>query len=126
MVMEPIDRPFRFSWDFCVVWGLLTLPIYFLTRDWDLGPWYSYAAFMIVGTLLATFVIYGPVLLMRQMIRSGPRGHQVVRAFLTTLLLLTLFFVALYIFSGGKHISSIWGGVAAIVACTYLRQNLKR
>ena len=81
--MHTIDRPFRFTWDFCVVWMLLVVPTFFLTRRHDFGPWYSQASLLIVAPLLATFVLYGPVLLFRQVIRSGARGWFVARVFLS-------------------------------------------
>src|SRR5438477_12419767 len=81
--MQAVDRPFRFTWDFCLVWALLVVPTFFLTRRHDFGRWYSQAALLIVAPLLATFVLYGPVLLFRQVIRSGSRGWYVTRVFLS-------------------------------------------
>jgi hypothetical protein len=98
--MEPIDRPFRFTWDFCVVWVLLAVAAFFLTRDTDFeNPWYSYIALLILLPLLATFVLYGPVLLARQVIRSGSRGWFVARMLLALLLAAEILFSGLY-FSG--------------------------
>ena len=80
IVMQPIDRPFRFTWDFCVVWALLALATFFLMRQQTfLGPWYSYAALLILASLFETFVLYGPVLLARQVIRSEAHGRFVLR-----------------------------------------------
>ena len=97
--MEPIDRPFRFTFDFCVVWALLVLPTFLLTRHMNFRPWYSYAGILILLSLFAAFVLYGPVLLVRQIIRSGTRGWFVVRIFLAILLVAVLLFGVLY-FSG--------------------------
>jgi hypothetical protein len=119
--MQPIDKPFRFMWDFCAVWALLTMTILFLSWRWDIGPWFSYLAFIIVTPFIATFFIYGPVLLARQVIRSGSRGWFVARVFFSTLFVLILFFIGLYVFGHGKDISSIWGGIAACVATVYLQ-----
>ena len=126
--MEPIDQPFRFSWDFCVVWLLLTIPtlILVLSGHWNFGPWYSNVAFVLVVPFIATFFVYGPVLFMRQIIRSGSYGWFVFRVFLTTVLVIGLFFGILYISGHGKDVSGLWGGVAAFVAVTYLHQRLRR
>src|SRR6266480_4000089 len=84
--MQPVDRPFRFTRDFCVVWALLVVPTFFLTRQHDFGTWYSNIAVLIVAPLFATFVLYGPVLFVRQVIRSGSRGWFVARVFLSIVL----------------------------------------
>ncbi len=99
--MEPIDRPFRFTLDFVVAWALLALPaaILVMTGRWDFGPWYSEVAFMVIGPLTATFFIYGPVLLIRQVSRSGPRGWFVFRVFVTGALAAGILLAGLY-FSG--------------------------
>jgi hypothetical protein len=99
--MEPIDRPFRFTWDFCVAWLLLSIPalIFVLSRWWNFGAWYSDAAFIIVVPFIATFFVYGPILFLRQIIRSGSRGWFVTRVFLAILLVAVLLFGGLY-FSG--------------------------
>jgi hypothetical protein len=118
--MEPIDRPFRFTWDFCIVWALLLVPVLFLSRQWDLGPWYSYCAFIIVAPLIATFFIYGPVLLVCQIFRSGSRGWLVARVFVSIVLSIALFFGVLTFLGHGKDISSVWAFVVAGVASAYL------
>jgi hypothetical protein len=99
--MKPIDQPFRFTWDFCVAWGLLTVPtlIFVLSGRWDFGPWYSDVAFIIVVPFIATFFIYGPVLFVRRIIQSGSHGWFVLRVFLSVVLVATLLLVGLY-FSG--------------------------
>src|SRR5438876_8166746 len=84
--MQAVDRPFRFTRDFCVVWVLFVVPTFFLTRMRDLGPWYSEAAFLILAPLFATLVLYGPVLFARQVVRSGSRGWFVARVFLSIVL----------------------------------------
>ena len=118
--MEPIDRPFRFTWDFCVVWALLLVPILIFARRWDMGPWYSYCAFIIVVPFIATFFVYGPVLLVRQMFRSGSRGWFVARVFVTIVLVVALFFSILTFVGHGKDISSLWAFVVAGAASAYL------
>jgi len=95
--MQPIDRPFRFTLDFCVVWALLAVPTFFLIRQWDVGPWYSRVAAIILLPLFATFVLYGPVLLARQIIRSGSRGWFVARVLLSILMVAALVFGGLWL-----------------------------
>ena len=95
--MQPIDRPFRFTLDFGVVWVLLAVPAFFLIRGADLGPWYSQVAALILLPLFATFVLYGPVLLARQIFRSGSRGSFVARVLLSILLFGVLLFGGLWL-----------------------------
>jgi hypothetical protein len=95
--MQTIDRPFRFTWDFVVVWALLVAPAFLLTYRSDLGPWYSYCGILILLPLFATFVLYGPVLLARQMIRSSSRGWFVARVFLSIVLVAVLLFGGLFL-----------------------------
>jgi len=71
---------------------LLAVPTLFLIRRHDFGPWYSQVSLLIVASLLATSVIYGPVLLFRQLIRSGSRGWFVARVFLSILFVAALLF----------------------------------
>jgi hypothetical protein len=97
--MQPIDRSFRFTVDFCVVWALLAVPVFILTRRSDWGPWYSFAGILILLPLFATFALYGPILLMRQVISSGSRGRFVLQTFLSIVLVAALLLVGLY-FSG--------------------------
>jgi predicted permease len=76
--------------------------------------------FLLFVSLFCTFLIYGPVLLVRQIVRSGSRGSFVARVFLSILLVTILFFIGLYISGHGKDVSGLWGGVAAGVAIFYL------
>lgn len=118
--MQPIDRPFRFTRDFCVVWVLLAVVIYFVARGWDIGPWYSQTAFFVVAPLAATFFVYGPVLLVRQVIQSGARGWFVVRVLVTTVLVVALFFAVLHFLRPGKEIPEIWVALVSTAAVMYL------
>ena len=95
--MQPIDKPFRFTWDFCVVWALLVVPVFLLTRHMDFHPWYSYAAILILLPLFSALVLYGPVLLVRQIFHSGSRGWFVARMFLAMLLVAVLLFGGLFL-----------------------------
>jgi hypothetical protein len=87
---QPIDQPFRLTLDFCLVWALLTVPTYFLVCRSDTSPWYSQLAALILLPLLATFVIYGPILLVRQILHSGARGSHVALVLLSILMLTVL------------------------------------
>jgi len=103
--MEPIDRQFRFTWDFCVVWLMLALPVFFLARSWDtLHAIWSSCILTLLLSLFATFLIYGPVLLMRQVIRSGSRGWFVVRTAISIVLVIALFLFCFSILGHGRDI----------------------
>lgn len=81
--MEEIDQPFRPKMDFFIAWGILTIPFVLLTRQWVAdSPWYSRVASFIIFPFFATFVVYGPVLFVQQVLRSGLRGRRVFREFL--------------------------------------------
>ena len=122
--MQPIDKPFRFTWDFCLVWAALAVAIFFIARRWDLGPWYSRVAFFIVGPFIATFFVYGPVLFVRQIIRSGSRGLFIARVFLTIVLVTALFFSILSFLGHGKDISAVWALAVAGMATAYLHWKI--
>jgi len=95
--MQPIDRPFRFTLDFVVVWLLLAVPAFFLIHSTDIGPWFSQVAALILLPLFATFILYGPVLVARQIFRSGSRGWFVARVLLSILLFAVLLFGGLWL-----------------------------
>lgn len=119
--MEPIDRPFHFTWDFCIVWLMLAVPGFFLARRWDtLHALWSSCILTVLLSLFATFFIYGPVLLMRQIIRSGSRGWFVVRVAITIVLSVALFFFAFSIFGHGKDIPPLMIFITSGVATFYL------
>jgi hypothetical protein len=125
--MQAIDRPFRFTRDFCVVWALLAVPAFILTRRHDIGPWYSEGAFLIVVPLIATFVLYGPVLLVHQVMRSGSRGWFVARVFLSIVLVAALIVVGL--FTSGFYTESRGHTLAfvfSLAATAYLSWRLEK
>jgi hypothetical protein len=117
--MRPIDRPFRFTWDFCVAWALLAVPAFVLTRRLELGPWYSHYSAVIVLSLFATFVLYGPILLSRQVIHSGAHGRLVLRVLFSIILTAILLFVGLmksgFYSRGNARILAFFFVAAAIV-----------
>jgi len=125
--MQAVDRPFRFTWDFCVVWLVLVVPTFLLTRRHDFGPWYSQVAFLVLVPLFATFLLYGPVLLVRQAVRSGSRGWVVARLFLSVVIVAVLLFGGLLL--SGSYTEST-GGIFAFVftaaATVYLSWRLER
>ena len=122
--MHAVDRPFRFTLDFVVVWALLGVPSFFLIRHADIGLWYSKAAALVLLPLFAAFVLYGPVLLARQIIRSGTRGWFVLRVLLSILLGAVLFAVVLLFTGHGEH-AGYWSGTAACAATVYLHWRLR-
>jgi|SRR6185437_6032827 len=121
--MEPIDQPFRFTWDFLVAWTLLTVPavIFVLSGRWDFGPWYSDVAIIILVPFIATFFVYGPVLFVRQVFQSGSHGWFVLRVFVSIVLVATLLLVGLY-FSGfyTQWRARLLAGVFTAAATVYL------
>lgn len=125
--MQAIDRPFLFTRDFCVVWALLVVPAFLLTRSRDVGPWYSEAALLILAPLFAAFVLYGPVLLVRQVIQSGSRGWFVARLFisivLTASLLLGVLLISGFYTEGRGH---IFASAFTSAATGYLSWRLER
>ncbi len=123
--MGEIDRPFRFTWDFCLVWGILAVPAWILSRRTDFVTWYAHAALIIIASLFATFVLYGPVLLTRQIIHSGSRGWFVLRVFVSPVLgvgLLCGILVATGIWS--KLNERLWGFIFAAGATFYLNWRI--
>lgn len=79
------------------MWALLAVPTIVLTRGANIGPWYSHYGCVILVSLFATFFLYGPVLLSRQIIRSGSHGWLVLRVLISILLVATLLFVGLLV-----------------------------
>ena len=121
--MQPIGRPFRITLDFAVVWVLLPVPVIMLMRGLDIGPWYSRAAAVVVLSLFATFLLYGPVLLARQIVRSGSHGWFVLRVFLSIFFMAFLYAAVLFFSGCGEHAS--WTGTASFVAIVYLHWRLR-
>ena len=85
--------------------------------------WLSYTALVIVVSLFSTLVLYGPVLLVRQVIHSGTRGWFVLRVLFSTLLGATLFCAILF-FTGHMN-NSIYAGLLSFVATMYLHWRLR-
>ena len=116
-----------FTWDFCIVWALLEIPTLLLvsTSYWEADqPWYSKCAFLIVVPFIGTFILYGPIMFIRQIMHSGSRGRFVLRVYLLIVLLVALFFGGLLIFGHHKDILGGWGFVTAGVATYYLHRRI--
>jgi hypothetical protein len=123
--MQPIDRPFRPAWDFFVVWVFLAAVMFFVTHRSELAELpVAYYAELILIPFFATFILYGPVLLARQIIRSGSRGWFVARVLISVLLAAVLFAAIMFYTGHGDH-ASWWSGSAAFVAITYLHWRLR-
>jgi hypothetical protein len=106
------------------VWALLAVPTFFLIRRADIGPWFSQAAALILLPLFGTFVLYGPVLLARQIVGSGSRGRFVARVFVSILGVAALC-VAIMFFTGHGEHPPWWCGAASGVAILYLQWRLE-
>jgi len=125
--MQEIDRPFRPSKGFCVVWALLLVATIILVGRVDVGPWYSVVALMILTPTFATFLLYGPFLLSRQVLRSGSRGIFVARVFLSIMGVAAILFGGLL--GSGYYTETraqILGFAFTVVATVYLNWQLDK
>ncbi len=109
------------------MWALLVVPTFFLTRQHDFGPWYSSIAVLIVAPLFATFCLYGPVLFVRQVIRSESRGWFVARVFLSIVLAAALLLGCLLLSGSYSETKvNIFALVFTAAATVYLSWRLQR
>jgi hypothetical protein len=123
--MKPIDQPFRPKWDFFVAWAFLAVATFLLTSQMEKDQgWYSYSAILILLSLFATIIIYGPVLLAVLIVRSGSRGWFVARTFISVLLGVGLFCSVLFFTGHGNNSSQMWSGLVIAVAITYLHWRI--
>lgn len=82
--MAEIDERFIPKRDFFVAWALIAVALACYARPWTFAlPWYSIAAFILVVPFILTFFIYGPILFLKQVVRSGARGWFVFRIFIS-------------------------------------------
>jgi hypothetical protein len=124
--MEPIDRPFRIGLHFCIVWAVLAIPAGLLIRSWDEPePLYCSVAMVILLSFFATFFVYGPVLLARQILASGSRGWYVARVAFTAVLLVAAVSCFICVAGHGKPLPLESGCVATSFAIAYLHIRLK-
>jgi hypothetical protein len=85
-----------------LTWLTLTMVAVIYRAKWvEPGlPWYSYGAYFIVFPLIAAFLIYGPIMLVQQVRRSGGRGRVVLKAWLVAVAILVIVTSILYFFMG--------------------------
>jgi hypothetical protein len=108
------------------VWALFGLGTLWLTRGMQRDEgWFAYPAIVILVSLFSTIILYGPVLLARQIIRSGSRGWFVLRVLISTFLGLALFCAILFFTGHGNNSSEMWSGLAIAGAMTYLHWRLR-
>ena len=120
--MKLIDRPFRLTLDFCIVWLAFAVPAFFSARK---SEYFSHVygllhLYRVTFSLRHFFHLWWPMLLVRQIIRSGSRGWFIARVAITIVLAAALFFFSLHIFGHGKDISPVWPFIVAGVAGVYL------
>lgn len=88
--MTEIDKPFRVTWSFGIVWACLAGAVGLLVFRHYEGMLYEKLVITLLGSLYATFCLYGPILLARQIARSGGRGKFVLGVFLAIIVGLAL------------------------------------
>jgi hypothetical protein len=89
--MTEIDEQFKPKRDFFVAWILIAIALLCYARPWTFAlPWFSKAAFILVVPFILTFFIYGPILFLKQVVRSGARGWFVFRTFISVMLFTSL------------------------------------
>ncbi|MCX7007850.1 MAG: hypothetical protein NTY53_11495 [Kiritimatiellaeota bacterium] len=122
--MEEIDKPFRLSADFVVAWILIAIATCLITHPWKFDlPLYSIISYVLVVPFLFTFVIYGPVLLMRQVLRSGRRGWFVGGVFLQIIVAIGCLLGVMEYFGLARKIhGALFSGLAVI----YLNYQIYR
>ena len=118
--MTEIDKPFRLTPRFAVVWGLLAAPVAFLAFRYYDGPAYQKVALTIVGSLYATFCFYGPILLARQAAKSGGRGWFVLQVAVTVVLGVGLLFAVI---AFANHGAVPDGAVALVTFLVFFNLN---
>jgi hypothetical protein len=125
-MMLPIDQPFRPKKDFFVAWSLIAIVGVAYARPWTFDlPWFSKVACALVVPFTLTFFIYGPILFMRQVVRSGSRGWFVFRTFISVCLSIALFLGVLYLVEGRLSLSgSPLGGILSFFAILYLHLRI--
>jgi hypothetical protein len=100
--MLEIDKPFRITPRFAVVWGCLAVAVGFLAFRYYDGTAYQKVAITLAGSLYATFCLYGPILLARQVIKSGGRGWFVFQVAVTVVLGAGLLLAMVAFFNRGE------------------------
>ena len=119
-----IDRRFRFTWDFCLVWLVLFIVTLCVLPASKGAHAYEHPLASVLVSLSATFVVYGPVLLVRQIIRSGSRGWFVARVFLSALILLLVAGSILYFVGYTPERGHIFAAVSGFWSVAFLHWRL--
>ena len=123
--MMDIDKPFRITPRFAVVWVCLAVAVGFLAfRHYD-GAAYEKVAVTIVGSLYATFCLYGPILLARQVVKSGGRGWFVFQVAMTVVLGAGLLFAVVAFANHGEVSSGVVGLITLFISLN-LNEWLRR
>lgn len=121
-----IDKPFRFTWDFCVVWLVFFVVAFYELPASKGAHGYEHPLASALVSLFATFLIYGPVLLVRQIIRSGSRGWFVARVFLSVLVVLFVAAGVFYFTGYTPERGHVFGLVAGFGSIAFLHWRLER
>ena len=125
MVKTPeVDKPFRFTWDFCVVWALCLVGALYVLPHFKGAHLYERYLLALLVSLFATFLLYGPVLLARQIIASGSRGGFVARVFVSVLLVICVSAGAFYFIPYTPWRGHVFAFAVALVATFYLQWRL--
>src|SRR5260221_6159303 len=100
--MMQIDKPFRISRRFALVWTCLAGAVGLVVFRRYHGAIYEKVSVTLLGSLYATFCLYGPILLARQVFKSGGRGWFVLQIAVTIVFGLALVFAAFAITNHGN------------------------
>ena len=119
-----VDRPFLFTLDFCLVWAALFLISLYLIPSSKDARSYEHPLASLLFSLFATFLLYGPVLLARQIVRSGRRGRLVARVFLSVLLILLVGGGVFYFIPYTPVDGHVFGFAVGVLATVYLHWRL--
>jgi len=102
-----VDKPFQISRGFAIIWLCLGVVVGFLVFRQSRDPLYHKLIYTLLGSLYATFCLYGPILFARQVARSGRRGAFVLKVFLAIIASLALVWGSVTIFGEESVLSRI-------------------
>jgi hypothetical protein len=122
--VREIDKPFRFTWDFCLVWALFFSVALYMVPQLKGAHAYERPLLALMVAVFATFLLYGPVLLVRQIFASGSRGWFVGRALVSVLLVILLGAGVFYFIPYTPSKGHVFAFVAAGVSTLYLQWRL--
>lgn len=109
------------------MWALvLVATLYLLPQRKGQNAFEHYGLALIVA-LFATFLLYGPVLLVRQILASGSRGWFVARLFVSVVVTAAILLAGLYLFGGyTASTAQLFAFVFTAAATVYLQSRLGR